>query len=333
MFESKLPEVLPEFIPFTNEYGSKQKDQISIPSPHSTSSRSQKELRSPNFHNPDRNSSNRSEHRGQKMQENGDKPPHARVRYRSPQQTHEPYVDQRRNSPAFGHNSRNRSRSPVRQNSNYRNDRAIEYHGSSDRVSSERNRNGSVFDRMSSPPPLQRRRFGGEFRRSADSNSNGPKPNFFRSVNVLTPARGYDDSIYQTNDPQTAEINPLMSRFLQRERSPQTSRQYGCFLEAEDLRNASVATGLMTSDESSEMRNLRQRLIDAEKHCYGLETTVKSYQREILKLRSIVNELADDFEVIRARIRWTVNRCVQIIRLFWFGRVKIEIKRIWLIRH
>ena len=42
----------------------------------------------------------------------------------------------------------------------------------------------------------------------------------------------------------------------------------------------------------------RERLSAAESHCHGLENTVLSYHREIVKLRNIVEEIAKDFEKI-----------------------------------
>ena len=59
----------------------------------------------------------------------------------------------------------------------------------------------------------------------------------------------------------------------------------------------------LTVEDTMELRNMRERLISAETHCYGLETTIKNYEREIFKLRTIVNTLIDDFEVVQARLR------------------------------
>lgn len=47
------------------------------------------------------------------------------------------------------------------------------------------------------------------------------------------------------------------------------------------------------------LRDYRERLITAERHCHGLEQTVRSYEREIDKLRMIVNQLIDDFSTIQ----------------------------------
>lgn len=91
--------------------------------------------------------------------------------------------------------------------------------------------------------------------------------------------------------------DPRLLRSQQRERSPvHENLRYG-FAEPEDINNVVVV------DQSIDIRSLRDRLIDAEEHCIGLERTVKSYEREIHKLHKIVNDLINDFEIIHTRNR------------------------------
>lgn len=56
-------------------------------------------------------------------------------------------------------------------------------------------------------------------------------------------------------------------------------------------------------DPYAEMRIFSERLIAAETHCVGLVTTVRSYEREINKLRQIVSTLFEDFQILQSNIR------------------------------
>lgn len=132
-----------------------------------------------------------------------------------------------------------------------------------------------------SSPPLQRRKHETGMRRSNEpSSSNGHLPShLFRTVSSHTM---YEDA---------AHGNVEEVRY-ERGRSPyELQRRY----VAEPMARHLII------DESVEMRNLRERLSAAETHCFGLETTVRSYEREIQKLRVIVNSLIDDFEVVQSR--------------------------------
>lgn len=59
----------------------------------------------------------------------------------------------------------------------------------------------------------------------------------------------------------------------------------------------------MIREETIHLRDLRERLLAAESHCIGLERTVVSYEREIFKLRTLVNGLIEDFESLQNRLR------------------------------
>jgi hypothetical protein len=132
---------------------------------------------------------------------------------------------------------------------------------------------------MSSPP---QRKYEGS-RRSIE----GEGLQFIRSVNR-------DDSDYVSFD---------SGRRYVRERSP-------IYLPPRlpaELRFESDSRDRFTyqsqSHDNVDLHNMRERLIAAETHCYGLENTVKNYEREIYKLRTIVNTLIDDFEVLQSRYR------------------------------
>lgn len=155
----------------------------------------------------------------------------------------------------------------------------------------DRSRHGSsVFDRMSSPPP--NRRFG-ESLRSADNNSNGSQPHFFRTVQVRT----YEDAMYQSQNRQL-DIDP---RAMVRDQSPFNNN----VRRVEPTGNIAVEIRprVIGIDTIAEMRNIKDRLVDAETHCIGLETTVRSYEREIYKLRQIVRILKNDIETLHSNIR------------------------------
>lgn len=173
--------VLPEFIPFTNDFDNDQKDQVPIPPPP-------RETRSPSFRNSDRNSDHNSEGRfsNRRIQEvgrreNGNDRNSSRESFRS-----QPQYSKNRNNRTISpprsplpnnHESyQRRSRSP--QKFDRRN--PDKYRRSSERPSND-NRHSSVFDRISSP---RRRRFRDTSvsRRSHDSNSNGPSPHFYRTI-------------------------------------------------------------------------------------------------------------------------------------------------------
>ena len=189
-------------------------------------------------------------------------------------------------SPNYGHNSSNRSPPRHPRIESTRQD----YRRSLDRTSCDRSRNGSsVFDRMSSPPPL--RRYGDQIvsRRSVESNSNGPQSYFVRTVQVRT----YEDALHQSND--RALDNDRRS--LQRDQSPNNVRR------SPDIGLTFDSRPLMVVDPYVELRNYKNRLAAAETHCIGIETTVKSYEREIHKLRQIVNNLIEDFEILQSNIR------------------------------
>lgn len=140
----------------------------------------------------------------------------------------------------------------------------------------ERNMQTSVFDRMSSPPQRKHELS----RRSIESNerrgNNG-------GLQILRTING-DERINQTID---SRFHGDLSQYEVQQRARSV---------AEPVRS-------LTIEETMELRNMRERLIAAETHCYGLETTVKNYEREIFKLRTIVNTLIDDFEVVQSRLR------------------------------
>lgn len=105
-------------------------------------------------------------------------------------------------------------------------------------------------------------------------------PHLFRTVNTQA---NYDEVLYQN-------IEPVRYR----ERSPdESARRYVAEPNSRPL----------IIDDTLELRNIRERLISAETHCFGLETTVRAYEREIHKLRLIVNTLIDDFERVQSRLR------------------------------
>lgn len=192
-------------------------------------------------------------------------------------------------SPSHIRHSRNRSRSPY--SSRSRNDQKYHeeemYHRNTERRSNDRsNHHGSVFDRMSSPP--KPRRHGESSRRSYDSNSNDHQPQFVRTVNTIHPAhlRNYDlvESIHQGRQEvalsRTLEIDTHLVQ-----RRP----EYDVY-----DRRIIIERGGSFVDEPAELRSIQERLIAAEKHCVGLHTTVRSYEREILKLHQIVSELQSE---------------------------------------
>jgi hypothetical protein len=131
---------------------------------------------------------------------------------------------------------------------------------------------------MSSPPVPRRKQEGP--RRSDDSNhNNGHLPQqLFRTVNTHT---DFNEVVYQNVEPVR----------YQREQTPyELQRRYMTEARSPIL------------DDNLDLRNIRERLIAAETHCHGLENTVLAYEREIHKLRTIVNHLIDDFEVVQSRI-------------------------------
>lgn len=264
------------------------KDKVSVSSPSASSRYGQ----SPSSRNDrtssvkDRNSSSLGESSRHSNRDNNRQLP--RDSYRSPRPP-------RARSPIrFAQSPVNRSRSPIQrdhiqQRSNDNN---------SNRSSADHRHSSSVFDRMSSPPMPKRRYVdsSGASRRSIESShSNGSQ--FLRTVNGGPSShRHYDDAsdaMYQNVDPQL--MRPL------RDRSPlDPSRR---FIVESNYSEIGLAPRAVLIDENIEVRSFRERLIAAETHCIGLESTVSSYAREILKLRSIVNALIEDFDVIQNRLR------------------------------
>lgn len=199
-------------------------------------------------------------------------------------------------------NERNRSRSPnynIATTFNEAPERReqharIEYFKTTERLSSETNRQGSsVFDRMSNPPvrkSAEIRRMYTEDRRSIASNGTIVR----RVSNQIEPI------YYSTEQALDMETMPLT---YQRSRSP--IREQINFIEQirVEANHIPDVTDSIIFDESQELRELRNRLAKAETHCAGLEVTVFSYIREIQKLRHIVNSLTEDLNNISKRFR------------------------------
>lgn len=233
------------------------------------------------------------------------------------------------NAPNYGRRRREQSRSPARSRNQltgnyddnrrsppqggsreYRNDsgnrsppshprieapRQEVYRRSVDRSSIDRSRNGSsVFDRMSSPP-FRRLNESIVSRRSDDSSNGGAPSQFVRTVQVRT----YEDALYQSHD-RSLEIDP---RSLQRDQSSFNNVTRYVEPNRSCITVDTRARSLIPVDPVAELRSYRERLLDAEKHCLGLETTVRTYEREINKLRQIVHTLFADFEVLRSNVR------------------------------
>lgn len=132
---------------------------------------------------------------------------------------------------------------------------------------------------MSSPPAPRRKYETGMRRSNEPTNSNGHLPShLFRTVSSHA---SYEELAYGNADAR-----------YERGRSP---------YELQRRHLAEPMTRQLIIDENVEMRNLRERLSAAETHCFGLETTVRSYEREIQKLRIIVNTLIEDFETLQSR--------------------------------
>lgn len=275
------PTVLPEFIPFSN-FEANDKD-----------------IKNSNPPAPIIYGSSADERRSH---ENGIRSPRDSYQ-RSPRTSKD-----RQSSPSHSRRSRNRSRSPY--SSRSRNDQKYHeeemYHRNSERRSNDRNNHHgmSVFDRMSSPP--KPRRHGESSRRSCDSNSNDQLPQFVRTVNSIHPAhlRNYDhvESIHQGRQ----EV--ALSRTLEIDTHVVQRRpEY-------DLYDRRIIVERGFTDESAELRLIQERLIAAETHCVGLQSTVRSYEREILKLHQIVSELKNAVSELQ-RFRWsTDNWSVPFIR-------------------
>lgn len=283
-------EVLPEFIPFSSEKfcenDAKAKPKTSYGSPASSSrSNNANYRRSDNNHSkqPVNGESYRSPHNtpGQSRdresynspRKSRDQTPRSARRSRSPNKTrHEPI--RYNQSPEL---TRRRSRSPpirVRHDQMRYDNEQIEYSSRQlDRTSIERRISHSVFDRISSPP---RRRLD---RGSAES-SNSQLTQFFRSVNGTRDFESPHETIVRLEHRQHILQVP-------RNRSPYETRR--------DFTEQPI--------DNDPFRSLRERLISAETHCVGLEATVRSYEREITKLRNIVNGLRDDFEIIIQSLR------------------------------
>lgn len=200
----------------------------------------------------------------------------------------------RQSSPSHSYRSRNRSRSPrsprsTRNHQNYHIE--DEHHRNVERRSSDRNNHhGSVFDRMSSPP--KQRRQGESSRLSYESNSNDTT--FLRTIHGdahsippllrtdLVEMGGQGRPLSRTLESDT-RMMPRMSDY-----------NYHRIVVEQDVRSFPLI-------EAAEMRDIRERLIAAETHCRGLQTTVRSYEREIQKLHQIVAVLADDIDVLLHR--------------------------------
>lgn len=141
----------------------------------------------------------------------------------------------------------------------------------------------------------------GEGRRSDESiNGRGSQPHLFRTVNtstsIATRSRHFEGPIYQSIDltSENSRFQPADEDYFENQRR---------FLaDPIDVVSAGLP-GSILFEETVEMRNMKERLNAAVNHCLGLEQTVRSYGREILKLRQIVNELIKDFQDIQSRIR------------------------------
>lgn len=308
--------MLPEFIPF-NDSSTGEQDKIIIPT-------------APNYHrnqqqqhsdrNPDRNRPSGSSTDHQRNEHSNDNGNHNRRRsrdsnsYRSPRRSKE-----RQTSPTYSHRSRNRSRSP-QASRNSRHDEQNYQRDGYQRSPDRQQRHGSVFERMSSPKP---RRYGEpSSRRSEESSHANGQTQFIRTI--AHPGRNHDDAlrsfdksnelvVYQGREvARTYEVNDLAQnsqviRYQDDQRHDGQSRRAGDFPAGSrsPIQYPATSPRMIAVDEQVivEMRNLRERLITAETHCLGLQTTVRAYEREILKLRHNVNTLIDDFEYITARLR------------------------------
>lgn len=185
---------------------------------------------------------------------------------------------------------RNRSRSPdgrSRNEQSYhgRDDRSRERHH---RSSSDRNR--SVFDRMSSPP--KQRRFGepSGSRRSIESNHNIEQSQFVRTVNHPAHLRNHDEVSSVYRDPELVRRLEV-DKYTRRDLSPLSVIE-------RDYRNPS-----RPDENSAELRLMRERIIAAEKHCRGVQATVRAYEREVLKLQQLVDTLWEDYQTLQSRFR------------------------------
>lgn len=306
---------MPEFVPFNDKdfdanvspRKTSQGDKISTPS---NSIRRRTPSRSP-YRNERQSSACYSSERQLRTSrtENGDRRSPKRESRLSPRQ-------EKRSTPR--RNERNRSRSPRRSphssvNNSYNEApprreqyRRIEYHRSTERLSGERHRQGgaSVFDRMSNPPA--RRRYNVSYneersvsRNSADSSSNG------LTQLVRTVSNHYDQMEPTYRSTEQALDMELLPVSYQRSRSPiQEQIRYveQFMVESNHIPDASSSRSVLL-DGSLELGELGNRILNAQNHCNGLETTVLSYQREIRKLRQIVDLLLEDFKILCARLR------------------------------
>lgn len=303
--------VLPEFIPFGDDFAKDQNDKNSLLPPQS-----RQETRSPKQHS-DRDSERSSGSRfsDQRMShENGSNKASPRNAYRSPQKAeirrpspqrraspqrvrinrHNSPQRPKRISPPRGRDTRqdsgSRNRSRSRENDNHF-ERGESRGRIRDRLSNEPH--GSVFDRMSSPPPHPVRRRFRDTRSREDSN--GPPTHFYRTIDGSnsTNARYVE---LELEEVARQNNHPNFDRY-HRDSPIDFPKRYA--MGPDEIRGIQAAGISRQREDSLEFRDLRERLLAAEAHCHGLETTVRSYHREIVKLRSIVNEIISDFEVLQ----------------------------------
>lgn len=301
--------MLPEFIPFNDDYAKEQIEKKPLPPPQN-----RQEPRSPKHSDRDSERSSGSRFSERRMShENGSNVTSPKNAYRSPQKAdvrrpspprraspnrvfinrHNSPQRPRRISPPRGRDtrqnssSRMRSRSRSRENENHF-ERGDNRSRNRDRLSNEPP-HGSVFDRMSSPPmhPVRRR-----FRDTRSREDSRGPPHFYRTIegNKSSNSR-YEDQL----DSEEVRLNnpPNFARF-HRDSPFDYSKRYAS--GPQEIRGIQAFGMSRFREDNLEIRDLRDRLIAAEAHCHGLETTVLSYHREIVKLRSIVNELISDFE-------------------------------------
>ena len=266
-FKILPPSVLPEFIPLSNSdhEDNKQREQdlrrnqVSIPPPPARSPSS-------NFRNPDRLSSERHSN------ENGSNRDRSRESYRS------------NKSYSQNHHSRNRSsrsRSP-HQREDYRR-RSIERRRDVSPERLARESRSSIERRHPRITPPERHL---ESRLSLERRQRREGSSVFDRMSSppvqRRSQRHSDESAYSQSN-NTQFVRTISYDTLADNR----------FSPARYINEPPLAI-----NENHELREFRERLIAAERHCLGLEATVKSYEREIHKLRAIVNTLIEDFEVV-----------------------------------
>lgn len=287
---------MPEFVPFSNNVSPRKSHQSTNNNSNPTQSCSDRRIptayRDADKISESHTSAERCKRRHDHF-ENGDR--RDRVSRDSERSVYREDRSRRNQVSPRRSSERKRSRSPSRQTQNEaQRKRDTSFQRTTERLSIERHRQvGSVFERMENPPTPRR-----PPRRSADSN--GHVTQIVRTVSnhyeQIEP--NYRSTTLQMETVDFGSLQVLTAPY-QRRRSPiRFVDQQSIAIEPSHIPDVTLSSRSVLVHDSAELHDLKNRIISTQNHCIGLEQTVHNYQREIFKLKKIVENLVEDFIAI-----------------------------------